>query len=143
MKRAALVLGGTGGIGSAIVRRLCAEGIKVYATYHRNSRKAREMQDSFKNCAMLRCDLTRSGGVDKMMDLILKKGDEIDLFINSAASPPKLKLFEALSEEEWLEDMRVYFLSGVKVMRRLLPRMKERQSGTLLMILSSVLEQTP
>ena len=50
--RVALVTGGTGGIGSAVVRRLVTDGLSVAVHYAGNSARAGELVD----------EITRSGG---------------------------------------------------------------------------------
>ncbi len=59
-----LVTGGSGGIGSACVRLLAAEGAEVVVHYHRNAAGAKRAGGS----AIVQADLTAEGEVERMFE---------------------------------------------------------------------------
>ncbi len=140
--RTVLVTGGTGGIGEAVMRRLAAAGFRVYATYRANEGKARELAADLPNCRMLRCDLTSDASIDAELAQVFQDPG-IQIFVHCVTADLKLKPVEALEAEEVREDIDVNLLSAFRVLKRILSGMKKNRSGTILFLLSSVIEQTP
>ncbi len=66
MKRI-LVTGGTGVLGSALTRELCAQGFEVVAIFHLNEERARELQRDT-GCEISRADCREEAGVEALFD---------------------------------------------------------------------------
>ena len=86
--RVALVTGGTGGIGTAIVKRLADMGHKV-ATNYRNEEKARAWQDKMKaegyDFTLVKGDVTSPEDAEAMVREVEKTLGPVDILINNAA----------------------------------------------------------
>jgi NAD(P)-dependent dehydrogenase (short-subunit alcohol dehydrogenase family) len=65
---AALIVGGSGGIGSGICRRFAAAGIPLVFTYHSNEDKARALQS----------DIAAAGGMSAYEKVNLSSSDEVE-----------------------------------------------------------------
>ena len=70
MDKIALIIGGTGGIGSAIVSSLSKAGMIVYATYYENREKV-EKTKKIENCKILQCDIRKEADVTKVIKYII------------------------------------------------------------------------
>ena len=138
MNKVALIIGGTGGIGSAIVSSLSKNGIIVYATYLKNKEKA----DKFKqleNCEFMQCDIRKEADVTKIIEYIINNNSKIDIVINAATTKLKLRPFEQLSHQEFIDDMEVILLGVVNLFRRVIPLMKQNKCGTIINMLTATI----
>ena len=90
--RVALVTGGTGGIGTAIVKRLADMGHKV-ATNYRNEDKARAWQDQMKaagyDVTIVKGDVTSPAEAEAMVREVETSLGPIDILVNNAATSPR------------------------------------------------------
>jgi 3-oxoacyl-[acyl-carrier protein] reductase len=85
--RCALVVGGSGGIGSAVVRALAQDCEKVYFTYNNGQEHAdqlvRELSSSSVHVAGLRLDLADAGAWEQCLT-DLTAAEQVDLLVNAA-----------------------------------------------------------
>lgn len=138
MGKVALIIGGSGGIGSAIVRSLLKEGLRVYATYYKNKEEA-DKAKQLKNCEFLQCDIRKEADLTKTIDHIISNESKIDIVINSATSRLKLKPFEQLSEQEFIEDIEVILVGAVNLFRQIVPLMKQNKRGIIINFLTATI----
>ncbi|HEY1588942.1 MAG TPA: SDR family NAD(P)-dependent oxidoreductase, partial [Rhodanobacter sp.] len=86
-QRTALVTGGTGGIGSAIIRYLASQGHRV-ATNYRDQAKAEAWHDAMAkdgiNVCMVQGDVCDPTACDAMIRAIEEKCGPIDILVNNA-----------------------------------------------------------
>jgi len=134
--KCALVTGSTAGIGYAIARRLVAEGAEVVV----NGRDAGRVEAA---CARLRAELPQArvrgvaadvasaAGVDA---LIAGCGDADIVVNNFGIFEPRP--FEDIGDADWLRFFEANVMSGVRLSRHYLPRMKARNWGRILFISS-------
>ena len=90
MKKVALIIGGAGGIGSAVVRTLLKNGIMVYATYYEKKENI-EKSEYPKNCQFMQCDIRKGADIARVIEHILNHESEIDIVVNTVTSKLKLK----------------------------------------------------
>src|SRR3546814_7811572 len=85
--RVALVTGGTGGIGTAICRRLAAGGHRV-ATNYRNEERARDWQARMKadgfDFALAKGDVSTPEDAEAMVREVEKQLGPVDILVNNA-----------------------------------------------------------
>lgn len=143
MSNVAFIIGGTGGIGSAIAKLLSEKGIIVYFTYYQNEEKAKEIECSLTNCNAIRCDIVNEEDVRKSVEVVLKKESQIDILINCATNELKLKTFDRLTLEEFSSDLQVIILGSVNIYKQVVPLMKSNRAGVIISLLTSVIEGTP
>lgn len=139
MNKVALVIGGTGGIGSSIVSSLSEKGIIVYATYYKDKEKV-EKTTQLENCEFLRCDIRKEADVTKVIERIINNESKIDTVINAVTSKLKLKLFEQLSHQEFMDDIEVILLGAINLFRQVVPPMKQNKSGILINLLTATID---
>jgi len=138
-----LVSGSTAGIGHAIAEALAREGAHVIV----NGRTQARVDDAVKklNGAGLRggvegfaADLGTSDGVNQ----ITAKYSEVDILVNNLGIFEP-KPFEQITDADWFRLFEVNVLSGVRLSRHYLPRMKEREWGRIVFISSESALQIP
>ena len=85
-KKIILVTGGTGNIGSGIIRGITSDEYFIYFTYHENHAKAAELAESLGSEYVkgLKCDITNFEEVQNIIAQIDKEQDgRIDILINT------------------------------------------------------------
>ncbi|MBR6822969.1 MAG: SDR family NAD(P)-dependent oxidoreductase, partial [Clostridia bacterium] len=71
--KTALVTGGTGDIGRAIIRRLVESGYRVIFTYEKNERMARSLS-AMLGAEGIRCDISDDRSVEDLFRILGEKG---------------------------------------------------------------------
>lgn len=88
--RAALVTGGTRGIGLAIARKLCAEGADVVLAHARDEESARlavkELAELPGSAVAVRADVTRPQELDGLLGQVRTRFGGLDVFVHNAGS---------------------------------------------------------
>lgn len=87
--RAALVAGGSGGIGEAVSKALARTGHAVYVAYNRGEERAaricREIAGEGRRAESLRLDLLDAGSADEACRAIFEREGRLDVLVNCAA----------------------------------------------------------
>lgn len=108
--RVALVTGGTGGIGTAMVKRLARAGHRV-ATNYRNEEKAREWQAALKadgiDCLIVPGDVADFASSQAMIKEIEAQLGGVDILINNAGIARSETAAEDVADEHWLNVLDV------------------------------------
>ena len=139
----ALVTGSTAGIGFAIANTLAAEGARVIINGRTSARVEEAMQrirGAHREAKLeaLAADLSTVSGVE---ETICRFPDVEVLVNNLGIFEPKP--FEEIPDEDWLRFFEVNVMSGVRLSRAYLPRMKARDWGRIVFISSESALQIP
>jgi 3-oxoacyl-[acyl-carrier protein] reductase len=134
-ERRALVTGSTSGLGEATVRMLAAEGTAV-VVHGRNAVRARAIADDIvaggRRAAVATGDLTTDAGADAVAEAALA-GGPIDILVNNAGAYEHLNWDEA-TPQAWADTYDQNVISGVRMIQRLVPAMRERGWGRVITI---------
>jgi NAD(P)-dependent dehydrogenase (short-subunit alcohol dehydrogenase family) len=134
----ALVSGSTAGIGLAIADALAKEGAAVIV----NGRTQKRVDDAMKqlrgNVEGIAADLGTAAGVEAA----IARFPDVDILINNLGIF-ETKPFEEIDDRDWLRFFEVNVMSGVRLSRHYLPRMKQRNWGRIIFISSESGVQTP
>jgi 3-oxoacyl-[acyl-carrier protein] reductase len=136
----AVVTGGSRGIGEGIVRRLCADGIKVHATYRSNEERARSITE----------DITASGGsvvfhnvdiadeaqAETFLQSVHETDGRIDHLINNAGIT-RDGLVMRMSTSDW-NDVIQTNLTAVFILCRAASKIMMRQRSGRIVNLGSI-----
>jgi NAD(P)-dependent dehydrogenase (short-subunit alcohol dehydrogenase family) len=139
----ALVSGSTAGIGFAIAGALAREGATVIVNGRTEERvkaaierlRGNETQAKLEGLA---ADLGSGAGCDEA----LRKFPEVDVLVNNLGIFEP-KPYEQISDAEWLHFFEVNVMSGVRLSRAYLPRMKRKNWGRIVFISSESGMQIP
>jgi NAD(P)-dependent dehydrogenase (short-subunit alcohol dehydrogenase family) len=129
--RVALITGGTGGIGSATVRRFVAEGAWVVASgrsAERGAELARELGDRVRFVA---ADVTREESVNAMIDEAVAWRGRLDILFNNAGETQAPASLLALETSALRAEIDTLFTSVVIATRKAALVMRE-QGGVIL-----------
>ena len=136
--RVALVTGGTGGIGTAIVKRLAAMGHRV-ATNYRNEEKARvwqqKMRDEGCEVFIARGDVTSPEEAVAMVREVEQALGPIDILVNNAGIT-RDTTFHKMTAQQWMEVINTNLNSCFNVTRPVIEGMRERKWGRIIQISS-------
>ena len=132
----AMVTGSTAGIGLAIARGLAREGARVIVNGRTQARveEARRGILASHPGAQVESfvgDLSLAGTAAA----VLKRYEHLDILVNNLGTYG-VKAFEELTDDDWRAIIETNFMSGVRLSRHYLPRMKEAGWGRILFISS-------
>lgn len=136
--KTALVTGSTAGIGFAIAAGLAQEGASVIIngrTQERVDRALHKLKDQVSGLAL---DLGTAEGARKAIE----KYPDVDILINNLGIFEP-KPFEEIPDEDWFRFFEVNVMSGVRLSRHYLPRMKQKNWGRIIFISSESAVQIP
>jgi NAD(P)-dependent dehydrogenase (short-subunit alcohol dehydrogenase family) len=131
-EKVALVLGGTGGLGSTLVRRFVAEGSRVFATYH--SGKTPSAATPRSSVTMVRTNATDEHDVIRLFDQVLTEAERVDIVVNTIGGYLPPKPLTQVSLEEWERMMDINLLSAFLSTREALRRMAGKPFGRVINI---------
>ena len=126
--RVALVTGGAGGIGRAIVAALAADGHRVASG---------DIADDAVDTAALsvRLDVTDSASVDEAVTRAERELGPIEILVNTAGWD-EFRTFLETGEEFWDQIIELNYKGCLRVCRRVVPGMVEREHGRVVNISS-------
>jgi NAD(P)-dependent dehydrogenase (short-subunit alcohol dehydrogenase family) len=123
----ALVTGASSGIGQATAQLLTQAGYKVYGTSRSGTPDNAQFQ-------MLALDVNSEDSVSACVSEVIKRAGRIDLLVNNAG----FGVAPAAAEESSIEQAKAIFdtnfFGAVRMIRAVLPHMRERRSGRILNI---------
>ena len=136
--RVALVTGGTGGIGTAIVRRLADNGYRV-ATNYRNAEKAQawqaQMREAGYDVAIASGDVSDHEEAEKMVREVESQLGPIDILVNNAGIT-RDGTFHKMHALQWQDVINTNLNSVYNVTRPVIEGMRERKWGRIIQISS-------
>jgi NAD(P)-dependent dehydrogenase (short-subunit alcohol dehydrogenase family) len=128
----ALVFGGTGTVGSAVLRGLARAGVPTVFTYRASIEKAQALAVEHAQRAEA-VDLAKPSDIRALLRTLAREGHAADIFIHCAAASRSLAL-EGVSDEDWEAVQRVNVQSAFVACQELAPHMAERGSGHVVLI---------
>ncbi len=132
----ALVTGSTAGIGFAIARRLAQEGARVIVngrTKARTDEAVASLKGEISGAHIegFAADLATAEGTQ----VVVRQYPEVDILINNLGVYAP-KAFGEITDQDWLQIIESNFLSGVRLTRHYLPKMKDSGWGRVIFIAS-------
>ncbi|MCL1880719.1 MAG: SDR family oxidoreductase [Oscillospiraceae bacterium] len=127
-RKTAVITGGTGTIGQALVE-IISKRYDVVFTYHHNKTKAIELE-RLHSAKAYRCDITDINVAKK-----LASRHKADLLVNNAGIS-QIKMFADLTELDWYKMMDVHLTGSFYFTQAFLPAMVKQKSGCIINISS-------
>lgn len=140
--KAALITGGSRGIGAATVKLFAQSGADVVFNYYKSRGAAAQVQQEAKKhgtrIESLKADLGKMADAKKLVDFARERLGRIDILVanagiwNAADEP-----IEKMSEREWDEMVRVNLKSAYSVIHYTVPHMIAQRGGRIVAISST------
>ncbi|MFC5577807.1 acetoacetyl-CoA reductase [Lysobacter niabensis] len=136
--RIALVTGGTGGIGTSIVKRLAGMGHKV-ATNYRNEEKAKAWQAQMRaegfEVALAPGDVSSAEEAEAMVREIERQLGPVEILVNNAGIT-RDTTFHRMTPQQWNDVICTNLNSCFNVTRQVIEGMRDRKWGRIVQISS-------
>src|SRR5580698_3070260 len=137
--RAAIVTGGSKGIGFAVATRFAASGADV-AIVARTGEALREAVAAIRKSTQTRvigvqADVSKAADVQRAYDEVMKAFDKVDIIVNNAGTSRAMP-FDKLTDETLHDDLELKLFAAVRLIRLAAPQMKERRWGRIINVLN-------
>jgi 3-oxoacyl-[acyl-carrier protein] reductase len=137
--KTALVVGGGGGLGSAVARALAREGARV-AIAGRDRRSTGRTEEAIAaeggEASAVPLDLTDLDSLDAALDTIRAHYGEVEILFNNSGGPPPTTA-AGQPVEVWREQFEAMVLGVIALTDRVLPSMRQRRWGRIITTTSS------
>jgi 3-oxoacyl-[acyl-carrier protein] reductase len=137
-EKTALITGGTAGIGLAIAQELAREGARVVIVGRSQGKIDGALPSIGGGSVGVVADVTTASGTEPVFTAVPR----IDILVNNLGIYEP-KPFVEITDEDWLKMFQTNVLSGVRLARRYLPGMLERNWGRIIFISSESAIMTP
>jgi 3-oxoacyl-[acyl-carrier protein] reductase len=134
------ITGGSKGIGLETARLLGNEGCKVAITARDEARLNQAADDLREETGAdyfaVAGDMSTTEGVEGAVQATIEHFGQIDILVTCAGSSPG-GLLEELTEEQWMSSLNLKFMGYVRSCRAVLPHMRERGSGSVVLVVGN------
>jgi 3-oxoacyl-[acyl-carrier protein] reductase len=142
--KVALVTAGSKGLGKGIALELAREGAQVVIS-SRSEDELRKAVAEIKGATgresfYIVADLTKAEDIDRLTSSVLEQFGRVDILVNNTGGPPP-GYFADFSDEQWQKAVDLLLLSSVRLIRAVLPGMRERGWGRIINSTSVAVKQ--
>ena len=138
--RVALVTGGGRGIGRAIALGLAADGADVAVNYRKDQesgeRTAKEIEALGRRAGAYQASVDSLEQDQAMVDAVLGDFGHVDILVNNAGIASRGQSVAKTDPEELARVVGIHALGAHHLCRMLVPQMRERERGDIVMISS-------
>ncbi|HEV8700563.1 MAG TPA: SDR family oxidoreductase [Candidatus Polarisedimenticolia bacterium] len=141
--RAAIVTGGSRGIGRACVLALAKAGADVVFSYRSRAAAARDLERRVRasggRAVAVHADVSRPRDCDRLVRSALLRFGRADILVNNAGiwEPPEGVEVATLSDAQWEKTLRINLDGSFYCTRAAVPAMRERRWGRIVNIAST------
>ena len=128
--KVAMVTGGSGGIGSATLKRFVAEGAKVVCADIAEERGVKVVGELGDDAVFVRCDVSSLDDVTAAVDAAVQHFGSIDVLFNNAAWSSGGYVAD-LDPEAWDRSLRIMLTGPMYGMKAAIPYMLEQGGGSI------------
>jgi 3-oxoacyl-[acyl-carrier protein] reductase len=142
--KTALVAASTKGLGKATAIALATEGANVVV----NGRQKQNLHDAADEIKRLtgsipftiQADVTKPEDIDRMHEEVVREFGTIHVLVTNAGGPPAGG-FADFSDRQWLDAVELNLMSTVRMIRKVIPAMREQKWGRIVNIVSLTVKQ--
>jgi len=137
--RTAVVTGGSKGIGLAVAARFAASGADV-AMVARTAEPLKQAVEVIRKSTQTRvigvqADVSKAADVQRAYDEVIEAFDKVDIVVNNAGTSRAMS-FDKVTDEILYDDLELKLLAAVRLIRLVVPQMKERRWGRIINVLN-------
>jgi NAD(P)-dependent dehydrogenase (short-subunit alcohol dehydrogenase family) len=137
--RAAIVTGGSKGIGLAVATRFATSGADV-AIVARTEESLKEAVAAIKRTAQtnvigVQADVSKAADIQRAYEAAMKAFGKVDIVVNNAGTSRAMP-FEKVTDEILHDDLELKLFAAVRLIRMVVPQMKERRWGRIINVLN-------
>lgn len=129
-QKVAVVTGGSGGIGSAICRRLSSEGAHVVIC-DINAAASEQLANEIGNASIETVDIAKSKDARQMIERVVAQQGKIDVLCNNAGINRRGALMD-LTEDDWHSTMAINITSMFHLCQAAIPHMITAGGGAII-----------
>jgi NAD(P)-dependent dehydrogenase (short-subunit alcohol dehydrogenase family) len=142
----ALVVGGSGGIGSAIARGFAARGVNLAITYRHNKEAADSLAEGIRGgggiCSVHQVGLGDLGSVKACLDQLVEGHGQVHTIAHAAGTHIDQPYVSQVTPEQWRDTMDWDVNGFFHVVHAALPHLRESQ-GSVVFVSSAGLKRFP
>jgi 3-oxoacyl-[acyl-carrier protein] reductase len=137
--RAAIVTGGSKGIGFAVATRFAASGADV-AIVARTAEQLEEAVAAIEKSSQARvigvqADVGKAADIQRVYDEVMKAFGKVDIIVNNAGTSRAMP-FDKVTDDVLHDDLELKLFAAVRLIRLVAPQMKERRFGRIINVLN-------
>src|SRR5262245_37791959 len=137
--KAAIITGGSDGLGLATARRLAAEGAAVAICGRDAARLARATEALRADGASVldvHGDVTRPEDLERLVSSTVERFGRIDILVNNAGTSAA-RAFDTVDDEAWHADLELKVFGAIRCVRLCVPHMRRHGGGRIVNILNT------
>lgn len=142
--KVALVVGGSGGIGSAVCFSLISEGFDVAVHYFKNADSARsickKIKDQGRNAYACNADITEKSAVNEMVEQVVRHMGPVSVLVNCSTTKIAAIKFADLKWEDFQEHLSNQICGNFNLVCSVFPYMSKARYGKIIFINSQWLD---
>lgn len=144
LKRTALVIGSTGGIGEAICIQLAEDGFDLAIIYLNNKEKAfdisKQVSDLKRKSIVVSTDIIEPGEVEEMTEKVIRKFNTITVVVNCATPAVQDINFHNLDYQSIQTQLDVNIKGMFNILKSVVPHMEKNKYGKIISIVTQYTE---
>jgi NAD(P)-dependent dehydrogenase (short-subunit alcohol dehydrogenase family) len=144
---AALVFGGSGGLGAEICRSLASSGSNVVLTYFSKSTAAdevvKEIEAMGKQAMAVQVNVEDPASVKRALDTALATFGEVHSVVYASGPPLEYLYINEISSDEWARVINADVNGCFNVVAATLPHLRERGKGSYVGIITAAVDRSP
>jgi 3-oxoacyl-[acyl-carrier protein] reductase len=144
LKKIALVVGGSGGIGSAVSLALAQSGFDVAVHYYKNIEAASSVANNIELIGQKSCiyggDITNEKTSKEMVENVTRKLGKITVLVNCATEKIPTIKFQDVVWDDYQSHINSQIKGVFNSIKSVLPYMEERKYGKIINIITQALE---
>ena len=142
----AVVIGGSGGVGSVICEKLAQAGTDVILTYHQNAHRAEAVAETIRHCGRRAgaypLSVSDSAAVSAVLSAVIQQYARIHSVVIAAGSSIPMRYISQVQDEDWKRVMDVDVNGFFHVVRAALPHLRQK-GGSFVHISSAGVRRWP
>ncbi|MBV8207571.1 MAG: SDR family oxidoreductase [Acidobacteria bacterium] len=142
--KAALITGGSRGIGAAAVRMFAAAGARVVFSYQRAREQAVRLEEQCGGgrCVAVQADLDSAGAAQALVSAAVERLGRLDILVaNHGIWPSCDRAIDRMPEEQWRQTIAINLESVFGLVKHSVVEMKKHGAGGSIVLISSTAGQ--